>query len=228
MDERNGLFALGAWLGAVRDRLRAGRPPSPGCTRGRSSKRWAMAIETHFKSFGVQWLAYSRGLDDPRFEPVALLDEYITEIHALARGKFFEEELWSELLTVVPAPLPLPVAHDLVDRNIEVTSLGHRYEHQAVLWRVADQVIEAVYNLAILRYENEHDGPDRLEEIFYQFPYWLEIGQILAERDAGTAEKLDWLVARMKEHSLHTDRTRRQQFWNPEFRERMLTGEGTQ
>ncbi|MBX9737884.1 MAG: hypothetical protein K2X32_13260 [Phycisphaerales bacterium] len=187
-----------------------------------------MAIETHFKSYGVQWLAYNRGLDDPRFEPVTLLDEYVTEIHALARGKFYEEELWSELLTVVPSPLPLPVAHDLVTRNIGVTSLGHRYEHEAILWRVADQVVEAVYNLAIRRYENEHDGPDRLEEIFYQFPYWLEIGEMLAYRSAGTPEKLEWFVARMKEHKLPLDQPRRESHWNPEFRELMLKSEGTQ
>jgi hypothetical protein len=103
--------------------------------------------------------------------PLPLLES----LGAKIRGLECEPNIWWGLLAVVYHPLPDKVAHDLIDRDIHVEFLGHTRQSDAVQWRLADLVDEALLTIAKEIYSREEHGADELRAVLEKYPdhHWM-------------------------------------------------------
>lgn len=78
-----------------------------------------------------------------RVDPALLL-----QLHTHLRGARCEFKVWDGLLHFLEHALPDEVANDLIDRDIAVSMLGHSRQSDAVMWRLAPLVDEALLTMA--------------------------------------------------------------------------------
>lgn len=210
MTERDACLALGAWLGAVLDRLRRDEPPFPSSWDEHDVEQLAM-------TFGVRWdlgVPAWRGKPIPRIE---MLDAMLTEIHQRSRGQAWEEALWfGGVFNFCPTTLPPAIAHDFIDRNIARRYLSHSWQEESVWWRLVDEDPEAVYNIAYYRYTRSEDDWYRVEEVLHQFP-WSDLLFKLAREKPSSPEKARGLAERIRAHPDRLDILRPARSLNPTF-----------
>lgn len=217
MDEFDAIFALGAWLGAIRDRLRRGEEPVPGLSGAPADESSIeQVIEADARSFGCMYISAVSEWRNHQWPVIPLVDEYLLEIHAALRQSRWEHAVWEQVLTQCPTQLPRAIWTDFLDRDLHVTRLGHRWECEELLWRLADQVPEAVYNLAIRRYCNPEFSVDKLDELMYAFPDWRGVCNQLIFLTPDPPEKVTWLASRVREHCAKHMLVHRKH-WSPAF-----------
>lgn len=93
--------------------------------------------------------------------PLPLLESLAAKI----RGLECEKNLWWGLLHVLDHALPESVAHDLIDREIHVTLLGHTRQTDEVQGRLADLVDEALLTIAKEFYTDNAHSIEEFESI---------------------------------------------------------------
>lgn len=211
MNEKDALICLGAWLGAVLDRLRRGGPPIP-------SDAGESQIEELAMGFGANWKITVSAWSYTRVARIPALDSMLIEIHTRARNQPWEEPLWEYgILLYVPTPLPVAIAHDFIDRNIARRYLSHSWQEESVWWRlVGDEDPEAVYNIAYYRYTRSEDDWYRVEEVLHQFP-WSDLLFKLAREKPSSPEKARGLAERIRAHPDRLDILRPARSLNPTF-----------
>jgi hypothetical protein len=177
------LLAFAAWLGAIVDRLRKGVAPIPSD---------AEELARDCASFGVgSTLAKPRAPDWSEERCPQGIVPLIREIHLRIKGTAFERQLMGELLHIVP---PDDVLEDMLSRDVLVDQIGHLPLADSLLWRLADQVPEALLTLGKRRFLNAPYTADQFEEVLYAYPshYWLFSS--LAQLECDSPEKLDCLA----------------------------------
>ena len=194
MNETDALLGLGAWLGAVLDRLRRGEAPVP-------PDADEAEVAGLAKSFGAYWAMGVPAWAGRRVARIPALDAMLTEIHQRSRSKAWEESLWyGGVLLFCPTPLPLAVAHDFVDRDIARSFLSHSHQEEEIWWRLVDDPDpEAVYSIAQFRYGRPEDDWHRVEEVLQQFP-WESLLQRLARTSPSSREKAVALAEHILAH----------------------------
>lgn len=198
----NDIIRLACWLASIRDRLARGLGPfvSDADSTG----------EHEATRLGLR-----PGLRHE--ERIESLNVLLRELHVLARAMDYEQDLWAGLICYVPTPLPIEIARDLAQRTLCVQELGHSRQDEEIWWMVADQVPEAVLNLACSRYRSSACTPDRVEEVTNAFPRWIEIAEALIREEPPDDTKAAWLAARLRENGQAQLVERRRQAANPQF-----------
>ncbi|MBV9865630.1 MAG: hypothetical protein JO316_09790 [Abitibacteriaceae bacterium] len=99
----------------------------------------------------------------------------IEQLHEKLRGLRCEAYIWDALLFHLGTPLPPHVAHDLMDRDIAVSTLGHTRQLDEVQWRLASLVDEALLTLFWALYSDPKYELAELEKLLGQHPdhLWL-------------------------------------------------------
>lgn len=206
------IMSVGAWLGAIRARLRSNRLPIPRFVTETS-------IDADASAFGarhvISWLSQS----DRPIRNIEWLDQCLAEIDARTRNKPWRETLWNELITYVPTRLPSDIALDLIDHDLCVQTLGHSWQVEAVWWRVAERVPEAVHNLAMHRYRDAESGCDRVEEVLLHFPRWPEVTRLLVSEQPSSPAKAVWLAREARYRGIAERDLPPRGRWHPEFEE---------
>lgn len=103
-----------------------------------------------------------------RFRQVS--DETLLELNHKVRNCPCEEPIWEAILWHIEHPLPTEVAHDLVDRKIAITLLGHTMQNEEIKWRLAPLVDEALLTLAKEFYMNPERSVEELQSVLRQYP----------------------------------------------------------
>lgn len=192
MNEADALLGLGAWLGAVLDRLRRGEAPiAPGADEA--------DVQQLAAGFGAIWTFGVPAWASKRVPRIPALDAMLLEIHHRSRTQPWEESLWcGGILLFCPTPLPTAIAHDFIDRNIARIFLSHSHQEEEVWWRLVDDPDpEAVYSIAYYRYGRPEDDWYRVEEVLHQFP-WDSLLQRLARARPSSREKAAALAERIR------------------------------
>ena len=159
--------ATAAWLAVMIDRLNRGELPFAGVD-DRSADHWKQCSEDQ--------AAVAAVLDDyGPFQQVAwdvppassLIDAQLCKLERLVRGKAWEETLWNNVLRGVWTAIPDGVAESLIDRGVAILTLGHMPLSDRMLFRLIDEVVEALLTLAKRRYVNDRYTPDQFEEVLH-------------------------------------------------------------
>ncbi|MBV9467857.1 MAG: hypothetical protein JOZ57_01275, partial [Abitibacteriaceae bacterium] len=77
-----------------------------------------------------------------RFRQVSY--ETLLELNHKVRNCPCEEPIWEAILWHIEHPLPTQVAHDLIERKIAITLLGHTIQNEEIMWRLAPLVDETL------------------------------------------------------------------------------------
>ena len=96
-----------------------------------------------------------------------IVAEVMREALRIVRGKPWEESFWEEVNIL---GLPSDVVTDLIGRKVALSDLGHMILEDALLWKLADEVDEALLTLAKRRYLSALYDADRLEEVLHAYP----------------------------------------------------------
>jgi len=78
--------------------------------------------------------------------------ETLYNLHRKLRDEICEEAVWSAVIWFLAHPLPIPIAHDLIDRNISLFKMALNRQFEEVQWRLATLVDDALYTLVRERY----------------------------------------------------------------------------
>lgn len=80
-------------------------------------------------------------------------DRLLRDLHRRLRGTACEQSIWGAVVFELAHPLPDDVAHDLVDRaddlELLLEKIGHTRQSDAVQWRLAGRVDEALLTLGV-------------------------------------------------------------------------------
>ncbi len=167
MNESPALLNFAAWLGAVVERTRHQQPPFP---------LDQDALDRDQRSFGFSFATSTSPASTPyAHRPCpSELAPLFRELLAAFRASAHESDLWFNLL-ISPFSPPEDVLEDLIQRDIHVTTIGHLPLSDRLLWKLADQVPEALLTLGKRRFLDPDCSPDRLEEVLHAYPHhrWL-------------------------------------------------------
>ena len=98
-------------------------------------------------------------------------ESLLQRIHDISRTKDWEATLWCHLLNWLPVLPSSKVADDLIDRRINLVELGHcNWQEDRILWRLAEEVDEALLTLAIRRFASPEYTTGEFEEVLYAHP----------------------------------------------------------
>ena len=109
----------------------------------------------------------------PDIEPMkygtSLVDANLLEkLHLKIRNQRCETEIWDAIVFHISGPLPMHIAHDLIDRDIVVTQLGHTRQNDEIQWRLASLVDEALLTLFRDLYTNPDSKVEELQKLLTQ------------------------------------------------------------
>ncbi len=129
-----------------------------------------------------------------------VIDRLMRRIHAAVKGQPWEETFWDNVLPRISTAIADDVAADLLERGVSVMVLGHQALSDRMLFRLVDEVEEALLTLAKRRYVLERYSPDQFEEVLYagKDSAWVLTELIMFE--PSTAEKAKRLVAYVVKH----------------------------
>ena len=187
--------ATAAWLAVMIDRLNRGEPPFAG-VEDRSADHWkqcsedqaavAASLDEYCQLQQVTW----------EMPPASqVIDAQLLRLERLVRGKPWEETFWDNVLRGVWTAIPDDVAGRLIDRGVAILTLGHLSLSDKVLFRLMDEVNEALLTLAKRRYIHDRYDVDAFEEVLYAAPHdqWMLSSLIMLE--PSIVEKAERLAA---------------------------------
>lgn len=116
--------------------------------------------------------------------------DLLLALHAHVRGLKAERGIWEALLFVVEDPLPDEVAHDLIDRDIAVSWLGHSRQSDAIMWRLAPLVEEALATMADQIYTSPRHSAEELRQLLDRFPnIWMLLNSLAHARPSSEEKR---------------------------------------
>ncbi len=83
-------------------------------------------------------------------------DDVLNKLHRKIRGYSCEETIWESVVFFLAHPLPITIAHDLIDRIIATVGMAHTRQVDEIQWRLATFQIYALNQLISERYEDEN------------------------------------------------------------------------
>lgn len=165
------------WLGAVLERLRRGEPPIPPdpAADPQGTESWFRRDQARFGYTDQARAEESERRHEQQgpwehVAPPEELAECYQELLTRVRGQAWERAFWRHALTHAPWPPPDSVLNDLLARDIETTLIGHLPLCDQMLWKLADQVPEALLTLAKRRYASADVDEHRFEEVLNAYP----------------------------------------------------------
>lgn len=78
--------------------------------------------------------------------------ELLQNLHDKIFGQSCEEAIWDAVLWYLAHPLPISVAHELIDRGVSTVAMGHTRQFDEIQWRLATFSEYALYYLIMERY----------------------------------------------------------------------------
>ncbi|MGD1917194.1 MAG: hypothetical protein ACFCBV_13545 [Phycisphaerales bacterium] len=96
-----------------------------------------------------------------------VVDRLLARILVAVRGQAWEETFWDHVLPRIATAIHDTIASDLLERGVSVTLLGHQPLSDRLLFRMIDEVDEALLTLAKRRYLHGKYTPDQFEEVLY-------------------------------------------------------------
>ena len=114
-------------------------------------------------------------VDQQKLAASSVSNHILEELHKKIRGCLCEVEVWEAILFQLRHPLPAHIAHDLIDRDSNVLTLGHTRQDDEVQWRLASLVDEALLTLARDFYTNPDYDVTELQKLLDLYPHhgWL-------------------------------------------------------
>jgi hypothetical protein len=124
----------------------------------RASIDFGFAPEEHWRV----WL--------PRHEPA--INVLVERLRHAAAGWRDEDAFLSSIVAFCPCTPPQGLVDDVLDRALPASMmmLGHSNLNDRDLWRLVDHVHEAGQTIALRRYCDPTQSPDRLTEVLHQLP----------------------------------------------------------
>ena len=92
----------------------------------------------------------------------------LEKLHLKIREQKCEVEIWHAIIFHISGPLPILIAHDLIDRDIIVSQLGHTRQEGEIQWRLASLVDEALLTLFRDLYTNPNSKVEELRKLLNQ------------------------------------------------------------
>lgn len=187
------LNGLCAWVGALIARAEAAVPLV--------SSTGSDPLSQDARSFGALWSygrAHTLRMRDCPEHIARLLDR----LYGITKSNDLAEDIWNHVIAAAWFPLPSTIASDLLKRGLCRGSLAHSWQREDVWWQLVNEYPEAVHNIACARYTDPSFDEHRLDEVFHQFPWWAEIGSILACEDPSHQNKALWLATQLKHHGI--------------------------
>lgn len=114
----------------------------------------------------------------------------IEKLNKKIKGITREIEVWNVVLWYLENPLPVPVAHDLIDRIISISSMSFTRQKDEVQWRLATIDEDALYILIRERYIGLQYSTIDFKNMLKL--YWMQregILQMLSFYEASSLEK---------------------------------------
>lgn len=153
--------ASAAWLAVVLERLDNGQLPFTGVDDPEADY-WSQCQREQERIAGHSLVPASYHdffWDEQPASP--LVDSLLRRLQAAVMGQPWEETFWDQVLTSVYTAIPDDIASDLLERGVSVMLLGHQPLSDRVLFRLVDEVDEALLTLAKRRYIHEALTPMR-------------------------------------------------------------------
>jgi hypothetical protein len=115
------------------------------------------------------------GMQSSKYRSSDVSADTVHELHLKIRDQKCEAAIWDAVIFRLSEPLPSPVAHDLIDRRIIVSQLGHTRQNDDVQWRLASLVDEALLTLVHDLFTDSKYTASELEELLARHPehFWL-------------------------------------------------------
>ncbi len=198
MNESTALLTFAAWLGAVLDQSRRQQLPFP------------LDHEAFLRdqlSFGFSPAAYTPLASSPHAPrpcPRELVPLF-RAIHSALRGTPHEANSWFNLLNAPVCP-PEDLLEDLIARDIHVGQIGHLPLSDRLLWKLADQVPEALLTLGKRRFLDPTCPPERLEEVLHAYPNHQWLLRSLSELAEDASEKSQIVARYIAADAAHRNR----------------------
>ncbi len=130
-----------------------------------------------------------------RYRPVfrSILAPTLRELHQKLRGHKCEEVIWTVILESLDHALPDEIALDLIERYSPnrrvILMLGHSRQNDAVMWKLAPLVDEALLTLAKSFYTESNRTLEELEKALRWFPTHEWMLESLGHCSASSLEK---------------------------------------
>ncbi|MEQ8845231.1 MAG: hypothetical protein RIB58_10290 [Phycisphaerales bacterium] len=159
--------ATAAWLAVLHERMRAGRLPIRSLGDGSAAahehadrERRSLAADEpeHASAIAASWDVPPR---------CAVVDRLLAQLCGGARDQPWEDEFWRCVLPGVTTLVPDALASTLLDRGVAVDALGHMPLCDTMLFRLMDEVVEALLTLANRRYVHDRFSVDQFEEVLH-------------------------------------------------------------
>lgn len=112
-----------------------------------------------------------------------IIDAQLRRLEHLVMGKPWEETFWNNVLRGVWTAIPDDVVAPLINRGVAILTLGHLSLSDRMLFRLIDEVDEALLTLAKRRYIHDRYDADAFEEVLYAAPRheWMLSSLIMLE-----------------------------------------------
>jgi hypothetical protein len=155
----------------------------------------------------------------------------LENLHEKIRGQSCEPALWNVVVWYLAHPLPIALAHDLIDRSVSFIAMGHTRQVDEVQWRLATLVEDALYTLIRERYQQDRYSAALFEAILQQYyfsDHYEGILYMLTYFQTPSTQKKDILIERVecyKKKASKYIKKRLKQFLREEAREEK-TGSG--
>lgn len=106
-------------------------------------------------------------------------DAILQKLHKKIRNHPCEETIWSGVFWYLVSPLPISLAHDLVDRWTATIMMGMTRQVDEVQWRLATFNEDALYTLVRERYQEPKYSVAQFETMLRQYAYTIDGDGIL-------------------------------------------------
>ena len=105
--------------------------------------------------------------------------EIIQGLYEKIRGHSCESTIWDAVFWYLADPLPIVIAHDLIDRFISLTMMGKTRQFDEVQWRLATFSEDALYTLIRERYVEPQYSVSQFEITLELYSYTIHSNGIL-------------------------------------------------
>ncbi len=101
-------------------------------------------------------------------------DVILHNLHQKIRKCVCEEPIWFSVIWYLSHPLPISIAHDLIDRGIAVFQMALSRQVDEVQWRLATFNEDALYTLIRERYMESRYSVDQFDMMLKLYEYNID------------------------------------------------------
>ena len=138
-------------------------------------------------------------------------EQVLQQLHRKIRNIPCERAIWNAVIWYLADPLPLSVAHDLIDRLISTNAMSMTRQVDEAQWRLATLYEDALYTLIRERYVEPRYSISQFEKILEAYQrsfYYSGILYMLSFYETPSPEKqaiFEKAVVQEKEHLEEVD-----------------------